>query len=141
MHRLKFLFRICGLLLFITVFEIFRRLTGISLTLIDLMLNPLIIVFTYALLRYEIFNKETLFRYNLPEPVSLSKKIGILFGSLIMVLLGSWSFISGIREPLGFFSGIKGAAHGYTLAVMGISMLLLGGYGTVKSLLILFWKR
>ncbi len=141
MNRLKSLLRIFGLLLLITAFEIFRNLTGVRLTLIDLILNPLILLFIYALLRYDIFNKETLYRYNLPGPVSLSKKIGILSGSLIMVLLGSWSFISGIREPMVFFSGVKGAVHGYTLAVMGICMLLLGGYGTVKSLLILFWKK
>ncbi len=141
MDRLKNLPAICGLILLIVIFEIFRGLTHIKLTLLDLMLFPICIICIYGLLRYEFFNKKYLLRYNLVEPVSRGKKFGIFIVSILLMLSGLGCLLLGIREPLAFFSGVRGAVHGYTLAAMGVSMLLIGAFGTLKSILIQFHKK
>lgn len=137
MYRLKYLPAICGLIILIIIFEIIRNVTHIKVTLLDLMLFPMSVLFTYALLRYEFFNKKYLLRYNLVEPVSCKRKIGLLIGSILLMALGLGCLLLGVREPLAFFSGVRGAVHGYTMVVMGILMLLCGAYGTLKLILLL----
>jgi hypothetical protein len=141
MYQLKYLPAICGLIILIVIFEIFRNLTHIKFTLLDLMLSPICIICIYGLLRYEFFNNKYLLRYNQVEPVSRIRKLGIFIVSVLLMLTGLWCLLLGVREPLAFFSGIRGAVHGYTMAVMGILMLLIGAYGTLKSILIRFLKK
>lgn len=140
MYRLKHLPAVCGLVLLAVIIEIIRQKTNIPVTLLDIFFFPGCLLFSFIFLRYEFLNKKTLFKYNLVEPVSALKKLGVFVGALFLTALGGWCFWMGICEPLTYFWGIKGAAHGYTLVAMGFLISLLGAYGVLKSVLIRFFK-
>ncbi len=75
------------------------------------------------------------------DSLSVSKIILFLFVFIFMTGLGLWSIISGACNPLGYFSGVKGAVHGYTFLIIGIMIAVFGIAGIVKSKRQLFKRR
>lgn len=136
MYQLKYLPVICGLIIIGTIIEILRQRNGIPITLLDVMLFPIALLFSVVFLRHEFFNKKNLFRYNLAGPVSIPKKIGIFIGCMLMAVSGIWCLWLGICDPLAYYSGVRGAVHGYTMVAFGLFLFLLGAYGVLKSILI-----
>lgn len=140
MYRLKYCFTICSVVFLVTIIEIIRKSTNIPVTILDLLFFPFTIVFVISFFRCTLFDKRTIFHYNLIEPISFMKKLGIFMVSLLTMVLGLWGIWTGVREPLTCFSGVRGALHGYTIVPMGLFLFLIGAYGVLKSILIRFFK-
>jgi hypothetical protein len=118
----KFLY-VSAFILAAVLLEYIRRRYGIPVTILDIFLLPLSLIFSSVLL------KDFFFRQNPADQAGLSLRDGV-FRALVALLLffplGAWSLWEGIRNPLDYFSGIKGAAHGYTLIGIGLFCLSLG---------------
>lgn len=102
------------------VLEYTRRVWNIPVALGDLLLLPCsaltIYLCGYQLLSHVAGTVEPEFRG--------SHWLGA--SSFLWIALGIVVFYMGINDPLGHFSGAKGAAHGYSLLASGFGIFLLG---------------
>ena len=57
--------------------------------------------------------------------------IGSLVFTAILAVMGTWVAWLGIQAPLQYFSGVKVAAHGYTLIQFGILITLYSIWGAL----------
>lgn len=122
--KIKSIINTLALVLLIIAIESFRHATELPFTVIDILILPLsIISIVFGLKSLFINRKKT----NLPEPIeqSLLKQSVHIFTAILVLLLGLWALYEGWNNPLLMYTGVKGAAHGYTLLSIG---LLLSGY-------------
>jgi len=135
---LKRILTIISILLAIILVEVFRSITGIPITILDIILFPsgLLIVFVFARL---LVKREAITGTN-PEPMTALKRWGYFVFSFFLLALGIWAIDAGIETPFALFTGVKGAAHGYTVAVLGllisglsVLMLYVFGFKTKNS--------
>lgn len=118
------------------IIEWFRAETGIPVTILDILLLPLCVIFIYIVIREILFaDKSSVNSENL-QSLSPAKRLGLIVVCLLMLLLGAWGIWAGLSAPFDYFSGVKGAAHGYTLAIIGLLIVLFGLVGvwsTIKT--------
>jgi len=125
------------ILIVAVVVDIFREATHIPVTLMDIVFFPffVFIIFyaVWAVLSAKWFNKSKSKARKKPipsTPLSIPAKFGVFVTSLGMLALGIWAVWEGILQPGKYFSGVRGAMHGYTmvpmgLCIIGISILML----------------
>lgn len=130
---IKKVLSILGIISAIAAVEIFRAFTGIPVTLLDILLFPISVVFIVAmgmlLFEKENKNKKKHKKQNAASPeinLSWMKRLGYIVLSLMMLALGAWAVSAGIEQPFKLFTGVKGASHGYTLVALGICIVIMG---------------
>ena len=112
--------------LIITV-EVLRYYTGLPFTIIDIIIFP----FSIILL---LFGVKTLLSPAQQNPESKAVKLtaiklfGVFIVAILFFLLGAWAIYEGGHNPLTLYSGVKGAAHGYTLLSLGLLISAFSGY-------------
>jgi len=127
----KFL-SILGIIVAIASVEIFRALTGIPVTLLDILLFPISIIFIAGMAKLlfekEKKNKKKKRHNTSTAEIKLSwiKRLGYIAMGLMMLALGVWGISAGIEQPFTLFTGVKGASHGYTLVALGICIVIMG---------------
>jgi len=112
--------------------EIFRAVTGIPVTIIDITLFPISVIFIVgmAMILFKKENKNKKKRRNrnaTPSEITFSwvKRLGYIAGAILMLALGVWGILEGIEQPFKLFTGVKGPAHGYTLAAIGVVLIIM----------------
>ena len=103
---------------------------NIPITVIDLIFSPCALIICYFLIKWLVFKRNI-------EPyftTITTKKLLLNFCMLTLLALplGIWSTMAGISAPFEYYTSMKGAAHGYTLASIGFLLL--------NSWLCLCWK-
>ncbi|WP_320043841.1 hypothetical protein [uncultured Desulfobacter sp.] len=96
--------------------ELFRKVTGIPVTIMDLILFPLTVMLVYITI-LAIFSDEK----PKDSEIMLSKLQMATFSLIFLFVspLSFWLSIEGFKDPLQLFTGVKGHAHGYTVAYLG----------------------
>ena len=124
--KVKNAFVIIGLLLIALAIEYMRRTYGIPVTILDILLFPLSLVFTFVLLKNFFFeqSREEKESMNAHSLRSITGRAAITV--LLFFPLGLWSIWLGIQNPFEYFSGVKGAVHGYSLVVLGVFIFSIG---------------
>lgn len=126
---LKTVAGVLGILLLVVAFELLRELTGIPVTLLDFLITPLCLIFIYMTFREGVLKRDR----RTPHPIEPCKTwmgySGTLLVFILMIAFGSWGVWFGCMNPFLYMSGVKGAGHGYTLAVIGVLLIQLGGIG------------
>jgi len=123
------------IVLAIVIPEYIREKFDIPITIIDLILFPTCI-FLSALSIYYVFTNGIKFEMSI-QPMSRLSRLGYILLALILLLLGAWSIVAGWQSPFLLFSGVKGAAHGYTLIVLG---LLVSCFSIYSAIILIFSK-
>lgn len=121
---------ILSVIITITTIEALSYYTGLPFTVIDVILIPmsaLLIAFGAKSLFIRVDNNEKTYKFN----HTLFQLISYLLMAIFIFTLGLWSVITGWKEPLALYTGVKGSAHGYTLICLG---LLLSGYSAYFTL-------
>ncbi|MCP4024524.1 MAG: hypothetical protein GY729_21980 [Desulfobacteraceae bacterium] len=132
MNRYQNVIFILTFLAIAAVIELIRQKYGIPITILDLILTPATLVIAFFILRYLIQKNYEPDNGNL-DNLSLVKRLAVLAGFIILMIpLGAWCAFMGAREPLGYFTGVKGAAHGYTVFIVGMAVLAVGFFGVYK---------
>ncbi len=132
MNRYQNIVFILSALVIAAVIELIRRRYGIPITILDLILTPGTLVITFFVLKHLIQKKYEPDNGNL-DNLSLPKRLAVLSAFIFMMIpLGGWCVFMGVREPLGYFTGVKGAAHGYTVFIVGMAVLSVGFFGAYK---------
>jgi len=104
--------------------EALSYFTGLPFTIIDVLLFPLsIIMIALGVKSLLVRTEQTDEKYIIKR--SLISLCGHFVAGFLTLLLGLWSLYEGCTNPLALYTGVKGAAHGYTLLSIG---LLLSGY-------------
>ncbi len=135
-------FFIVGSLIFLgVIIEVIRKTKNIPITILDLMFFPGSIFFTVVFCRSILMGEESMRQYNLVEPISFIKKLGLFIAALLSIAFGFWMIWIGVHEPLKYFSGVRGAAHGYTMVPVGILIFVFGVFGVIKSIIINFFNE
>lgn len=129
--RIKGFLNVSGFLLLALVLEFVRKGYGIPVTILDIFLFPLSLIFGFILLKDFFFGRKG---EALPaDRPSFRSIIGRAASVLILFLpVGIWSLWMGIREPFEHFSGVKGAVHGYTMAGIGLFVIAIAAMLTVS---------
>lgn len=126
-------------ILFFTVFfivafilEFIRKRYSVPVTIIDILLFPLsVLIIVYSLKQLVFRRKKDTYNHSINDS-NLKLMLYLCFSLIVLVPLGLFTLWMGIQEPLGFFSGIKGPAHGYTLIPLGIIITGLGVFMAFK---------
>jgi hypothetical protein len=92
-------------------------------TLVDLLLFPLSCIALY------LFANE-LVKMGVERPENgdptLRERVGrLILGTVIFLPLLAWSVYAGVKNPIGYFTGVRGALHGYTLIPLGCALLVM----------------
>ncbi|MCG8549198.1 MAG: hypothetical protein MI799_02210, partial [Desulfobacterales bacterium] len=108
------------------ILEFIRKRYLVPVTIMDILLFPLSVLIIVYSLKQLVFrkNKET-YSHSVDDS-KLKLILYLCFSLIVLAPLGLFTLWMGIQEPLGFFSGIKGPAHGYTLIPLGIVITGLG---------------
>lgn len=124
----KFL-SLLGIIGAIASVEIFRAVTGIPVTLLDVLLFPISIIFIVGMAKL-LFEKEKKNKRQNTSTAEIKlgwiKRMGYIAVGLMMLALGAWGISAGIEQPFTLFTGVKGASHGYTLVALGICIVIMG---------------
>nr|WP_319395453.1 hypothetical protein [uncultured Desulfobacter sp.] len=122
------------------ILEFIRKRYSVAVTIIDVLLFPLSVLIIFYSAKHLVFkkNKDT-YRHPIDDS-NLKLILYLCFSLIVLTPLGLFTLWLGIQEPLGFFSGIKGAAHGYTLIPLGIIVTGLGVFMAFKLVQILIVK-
>lgn len=94
----------------------------IPVTLLDLVLFPISLAFSFFSLKWLVTAKQ-----DDCHPAETTKKkllANFVILSLIVIPFGGWSVTVGIAGPFEYFHGVRGSAHGYTLASVGILLII-----------------
>lgn len=116
------------IVLFVIIFtsEAIRQALDIPVTILDITLTPLAVFILFLFLRTFFIDKKAKKKINAIESIPLTKSIGMIMSSILLLALGWWGIWAGALEPLKLFTGVKGAGHGYTLVVIGLIIVLMG---------------
>ena len=125
-EKFKSILFIIGFMTIGLILEFTRKAYGIPVTILDILLFPLSLIFTVLLLKDFFINQS-----KEKTKKSLKLKASAIAGRIAITLLlffplGIWAMWEGLKNPFGYFSGIKGAAHGYTLTAIGLFIFSLG---------------
>lgn len=134
--KIKEYWPVAALMVLAVIIEIFREITGIPVTILDLLFSPfLLIAICYIpYYRYTQKKKKSKRRDNFEyyEPLTAIKTSGYITVFVLMAALGIWGLWEGLHNPLKLYTGVRGAAHGYTLALVGI-FLIGTGFWCIKK--------
>jgi hypothetical protein len=111
--------KIIAILVFGVGVEIFRDLTGIPVTALDILLFPFFILVIYAVFRYLLTKHKKQKKITATVPANRA----LLFSFVVFVLLlplGVWSIYIGAQHPWRLYTGVRGWVHGYTAFLLGI---------------------
>ena len=87
------------------------------ITLLDILLIPIALVFGYVLIKDLFFGDQR----NVPKEVSLISVIGyMIFTVIVLFPLGFYCIVLGVNEPMAVLTGVKGHVHGYTAVIIGL---------------------
>ncbi len=127
---------VIGWLIISIILEITRQQANIPITIIDLSVLFFCLFVIVSIFRSPSYSKKTKKKQYDNEPVPFFKKMGLVLTFILMIVLGVSVFWIGIQEPFKFFTGIKGAAHGYTLVALGLIIIGTSVFGLWKVCLI-----
>ena len=113
--------------------EYLRVNYDIPLTILDILLFPLFLFIIIYFFKTAFKTKKTVNNSNPMDSEPAYKVILFLFVFIFMVFLGIWAALTGGLSPLEYFSGVKGAVHGYTMLLTGIVICSFGAAGIFKS--------
>lgn len=122
MEKIKKIFFVICFVLFGLTLDLIRIEYKIPITLIDLILFPISITILFFFFKWLISKKND--NFYLVETSLKVLLFNFLVFSVIVIPLGIWTIWAGMIDPLKYFSGIKGAAHGYTLVSTGFLLLI-----------------
>ncbi|QLE85747.1 hypothetical protein FLM48_12120 [Shewanella sp. Scap07] len=108
----------------ILAWEAFRRYVGLPITFMDLIGSLFSCVLLYCIRFYKsIFTvKETNeTRKNLSNPFKVLSYLVFIFG---LSMLGIYLFIKGVQGPLTYYEGYRGAGHGYSSLLLGLTVTI-----------------
>ena len=105
--------------------EWFRQISGFPVTLLDLILTPLFLVFSFYMLRELNFLRRRSSKISQMQPSTFGQWLLTVLGMVLLLVLALVAIWHGVSEPLLFMSGVKGSMHGYTLAALGVCLLLI----------------
>tara|TARA_Y100000296_G_C5089132_1_gene213942 strand:+ start:425 stop:751 length:327 start_codon:yes stop_codon:yes gene_type:complete len=94
------------------------------MTIIDLSVIPISLIIDVGMI-YILFSKEPAPLTQEFDQFNISKKVFVFITYILLLLLSCYSIFYGFTQHLTFFSSVRGGAHGYSLALMGLSLLLL----------------
>jgi len=114
------------IILAILAVEFFRSVTGIPVTILDLILFPMSLLIVFFTLKLLVKSKDLAAVKNKPMP--WHKRWGYFVFSLLLILLGLWAIVAGLQAPFHLFTGVKGAAHGYSLVALGLVITVFSIY-------------
>ncbi len=126
-----------GIIIVLAIFisEGIRLYTGLPITIIDIGILPITCLLIYYMRFYKSPFSKSYKDMTTHQPQSAWQLIGFLVFTIMLAIMGAWIAWLGVQEPFKYFSGIKGAAHGYTLIQVG-SMTTL--YSMAGALIFLF---
>jgi hypothetical protein len=128
MNRIRVVNLLLVIALIVTI-EALRYFTGLPITVIDLLMFPASIILIALSLKSLLFHRTTSIeivrQQNKPSLYSLMLRF---FTAIAGLLLGLWSLYEGANNPLLLYTGVKGAAHGYTLFTLGLLVFGFSGY-------------
>ena len=104
----------------------------------DIVMFPLsLLIIIYFLKNVLLKRKHEPFQYPIDDS-KLRLMLNLLFSLILLVPLGLYLSWMGIQEPFAYFSGVKGAIHGYTSVAVGTLVAGLGFifvYETIQRLI------
>ncbi|WP_022946110.1 hypothetical protein [Pseudoalteromonas ruthenica] len=123
------------IVLVILISEVIRLHTGLPITIINIVVLPITCLLIYCMKYYRSPFSKTYKGTDNHLKQTPFQLIGFLLFTISLAAMGSWIAWLGIQAPLQYFSGVKGAAHGYTLIQVGGLIAL---YSTWGALVFLF---
>ena len=133
MENLKTTFKYVLIIAVIMVSEAVRRFYGIPVTILDILLFPVFLLFIVRGVKSLAFHRKSRAYDQTKESSTKLLVFSLIVGLFIMIPLGVFSLWHGIKDPLRFFSGVKGSVHGYTLVELGVFITGAGGYIILKT--------
>lgn len=129
LSMLKSVAGILGLLFFVIAFEVLRELTGIPVTAFDAFITPFGLIFICVIFRECLLKRDRRTPHLIQPSKTWAGYSGRLLVFILMIAFGMWGLWFGCANPFLYMSGVKGAGHGYTLAVIGLFLIQLGAIG------------
>jgi hypothetical protein len=109
------------------VVEVVREMTGIPVCIGDLLFIPLALFMLYFVLQPCMFMSNRV-DDGMTTAAHLKKNGWVFIVALGITALGLFCIRMGFNNPWEFFTGVKGAAHGYTLFLVGLSIATFGAH-------------
>lgn len=102
--------------------DYFFQMHGVPIVTLDLILSPLALCIIYFLLSSDFIRG----KYINPKTnsLTLAKRIGLILGAAVFSIVGVLIILLGLFDPLELHGGVRGAAHGYTVALLGLVITL-----------------
>ncbi|KOO01781.1 hypothetical protein AKJ17_18840 [Vibrio nereis] len=119
------------IVLVILVSEGIRIYTGVPITILDVVILPITCSLVYLMKYYKFPFSKTYKDRQSHQTQNAFQLIGSLVFTAILAVMGTWVAWLGIQAPLQYFSGVKVAAHGYTLIQVGILITLYSIWGAL----------
>ena len=123
MNKFKDTLWVIGLVVVGLFIEAFRQSTGIPVTIIDILFFPILPLFIFFTIKYFFFSEKRKNKQVINNEEVRDKLWAVPIFLFLMLPLSLWCIWTGFEEPFVYFTGVKGAAHGYTLAAIGITIL------------------
>jgi len=130
---MKNAFYIFFFFLFVVLLEFLRETFNLRMTIIDLFVIPVSLIIDAGMI-YILFSKDPAPLTQEFDQFNISKKVFIFITYILLLFLSCYSIYYGFTQHLTFFSSVRGGAHGYSIALMGLSLLLILAVGPLKDL-------
>lgn len=101
------------------IVEVLRYYTGLPFTIIDITVFPLSVAMLFFGIMAIITNKSDVHKTEKTR-YSTIRLSSYFLAAILFFALGLWAIYEGWNNPLELYTGVKGAAHGYTLLSMGL---------------------
>ncbi|OMH39421.1 hypothetical protein [Motiliproteus sp. MSK22-1] len=131
----EFIKKLLVVIAVIIAVEVFRFFTGFPMTLIDILFTPFSVFLMILGIKQLVSTNKKKRDGDAPYMShSVLQLSGTLIVFLAVTMLGLWCLSAGLQDPLGFFTGVKGAMHGYTLMCLGSLMVSYSLYFSYRLL-------
>lgn len=110
--------------------EFLRATYAVPITVLDIILAPISLVALYFSLRYvvQFFSGLKNTGDSQLRVIPWQKRLGYSLFSVLMFGMGVWGTLDGFANPLLLYTGVKGAVHGYSLALVGMLIAIWSVY-------------